>query len=170
MAQTQTKSGNASSIVGPIWICRLHSTSHVVQVIKSDRRNTKKGPASGKKGGTNGATSSNKTDGKSTKPRNTGQKCGNCGYAPHTCTDQCPARAKLCGNCGKKNHFAALCRQKTVHTVEDANIDSDEGKDFYIECVHSTTHKDQAFVELTCNGTKMPFKIQTCCPNLTLTS
>ena len=132
-----------------------------VQVIKSDRRNTRKGPASGKKGGTNGATSANKSDGKAIKPGNTGQQCGNCGYAPHSSTDQCPARGKRCGKCGKKNHFAALCRQKTVHTVEDANIDSDDSEDFYIECVHSTTHKDQAFVELTCNGTKMPFKIDT---------
>ena len=132
-----------------------------VQVIKSDRRYTRKGPASGKKGGTNGATSANKTDGKATKLGNTGQQCGNCGYAPHTSTDQCPACGKRCGKCGKKNHFAALCRQKTVHTVEDANIDSDDGEDFYIECAHSTTHKDQGFVELTCNGTKMPFKIDT---------
>ena len=132
-----------------------------VQVIKSDRRNTRKGPASGKTGATNGATSANKSDGKAIKPGNTGQQCGNCGYAPHTSTDQCPASGKRCGKCGKKNHFAALCRQKTVHTVEDANIDSDDGEDFYIECVHSTTHKDQAFVELTCNGTKMPFKIDT---------
>ena len=68
---------------------------------------------------------------------------------------------KRCGKCSKKNHFAALCRQKTVHTVEDANNDSDDGEDFYIECVQSTTQKDQAFVELTCNGTKMPFKINT---------
>ena len=29
MARTHTKSGNASSIVGPILICRLHSTSRV---------------------------------------------------------------------------------------------------------------------------------------------
>ena len=71
------------------------------------------------------------------------------------------ALGKRCGKCGKKNHFTALCRQKTVHTVEDANIDSNDGEDFYIECIHSTTQKDQAFVEFTCNGTEMPFKIDT---------
>ena len=67
----------------------------------------------------------------------------------------------LAASAVKITPFAALCRQKTVHTAEDANNDSDDGEDFYIECIYSTTQKDQGFVELTCNGTKIPFKIDT---------
>ena len=39
-------------------------------------------------------------------------RCRNCGlnHPPR----QCPAYAKICNNCGKRNHFAKCCRQRTA--------------------------------------------------------
>jgi len=43
-------------------------------------------------------------------------KCKFCGYS-HT-TGKCPAFGKTCGNCGKKNHFQAVCRSATKKVDE----------------------------------------------------
>ena len=39
-------------------------------------------------------------------------KCRNCGNNSHQNQQQCPAVNKLCLRCGKKNHFAAVCRSQ----------------------------------------------------------
>ena len=39
--------------------------------------------------------------------------CGNCGYQTHPPGTICPAKDKTCDSCGKPNHFASVCRQKS---------------------------------------------------------
>ena len=38
--------------------------------------------------------------------------CGYCGRERHQDRSKCPARNQTCGNCGKMNHFAAVCRSE----------------------------------------------------------
>ena len=52
------------------------------------------------------------------------QTCGNCGFPshPHGKT-QCPAKGQTCNSCGKRNHYASVCRKKTSPVNEiEANI------------------------------------------------
>ena len=64
----------------------------------------------------------------SNKPKSapfTGKQCGYCGFTVHT-GDKCPATNVLCKLCGKKGHFARVCRSsggsgaknKTVGAIE----------------------------------------------------
>ncbi|XP_065185817.1 uncharacterized protein K02A2.6-like [Sycon ciliatum] len=45
-------------------------------------------------------------------PPATESKCPNCGGSHHSQRDQCPARGQCCKACGKRNHFARVCRSK----------------------------------------------------------
>ena len=58
-----------------------------VQVIKSDGQTPERDQLAVKKEEQTEQQVLIKSDGKATKPGNTGQQCGNCGYAPHTSTD-----------------------------------------------------------------------------------
>lgn len=37
--------------------------------------------------------------------------CGRCGFARHE-KDECPAKGKICKKCGKRNHFARVCKSR----------------------------------------------------------
>ena len=46
------------------------------------------------------------------------QKCSYCGSEHERGKRHCPASEKICGKCGKKNHFAAMCKNPvSAHTV-----------------------------------------------------
>ena len=47
----------------------------------------------------------------------TDELCGNCGLSRHANKVDCPAQGRKCKKCHKQNHFACVCRQKTVHAV-----------------------------------------------------
>ena len=40
------------------------------------------------------------------------QPCDRCGFLQHPASGICPARGHYCGSCGKKNHFASVCRSQ----------------------------------------------------------
>ena len=44
--------------------------------------------------------------------------CKYCGKTHAKGTSNCPAYGKECKSCGKRNHFAKVCRQKKVHELE----------------------------------------------------
>ena len=50
-----------------------------------------------------------------------GDKKASCGYCgrkgKHNSLEDCPAWGERCGKCGKKNHFAKDCRQKSNNSV-----------------------------------------------------
>ncbi|XP_035679930.1 uncharacterized protein K02A2.6-like [Branchiostoma floridae] len=87
-----------------------------------------------------------------TRPTNA---CGRCGKG-HNTADKCPANGKECRKCGKKNHFAAVCRSKSVSEVRSPE---EEFQDFHIEAVHKKkVEGDQAFVDLHIAGTSESLK------------
>ena len=47
---------------------------------------------------------------------NTGQRCGNCGYAQHFKKEQCPAKTSTCSKCQKLGHYAQACRSSALRT------------------------------------------------------
>ena len=65
--------------------------------------------------------------------RKNGKNCKYCGKL-HA-QGRCPAFGKVCTNCHKRNHFAAVCRSEPrVNLLED--VQSDVHKDdFEINCV-----------------------------------
>lgn len=54
--------------------------------------------------------------GKSTNRSQYGGQCGNCGNR-HSKSDICSAKGKKCNKCHKLNHFAKVCRSKSVHEI-----------------------------------------------------
>ena len=106
-------------------------------------------------------------------------KCSNCGRI-HT-RQTCPAQDETCHNCGKLNHFAAMCRStvptqseavrqrkssQRVHAINDAGyVTSDE--ESTIGCLSAsvnTVHSGgQPYTKLHvgCNSVSMKFKVDT---------
>lgn len=51
------------------------------------------------------------------------RKCSKCGYN-YDRNHKCPAEGKTCAKCGKRNHFAAVCRSpKPAHAVEETTLE-----------------------------------------------
>ncbi|KAL0148283.1 hypothetical protein M9458_056429 [Cirrhinus mrigala] len=53
----------------------------------------------------------------------TPRPCDNCGSSSHLSRAQnCPARGQTCRNCGKRNHFASVCRSAPAVSVQAPTI------------------------------------------------
>ena len=67
------------------------------------------------------------------KQNNNQKPCGRCGYkhGPR----QCKAYNKRCTRCNGRNHFASMCRSKSVHTVSTDQNNSDSDDEFWIGSV-----------------------------------
>ena len=46
------------------------------------------------------------------QPQTSGKKCGNCGQAHFGSRSDCPAFGTKCASCGKRNHWASVCRSQ----------------------------------------------------------
>ena len=90
-------------------------------------------------------------------------RCGN----QHYRHQPCPAQGVECYNCGRRNHFAKVCRsrtatkyQKKVHSV--THEDSDSPDDMFIGMIQCATSKSPDWkVTILVNRQKMSFKIDT---------
>ena len=93
--------------------------------------------------------------------------CPNCGGRTHP-RDRCPARGKSCRSCGKKNHFAKVCRATRqssavgMNSVGFAPDESDDPEQFFV----GTTAADNSdtspwFAELQVGTTMVRFKLDT---------
>ena len=90
----QAQSLGASSTIAPLQPDRSHGKQH------SNKRGTKVSHR-----------------GKQPATTNTKTKCSRCGKEPHS-RENCPAKGAMCKKCGKANHFAVMCRTKTIGTDE----------------------------------------------------
>ena len=82
----------------------------------------------------------------------TTRDCGYCGRKHRRGRDNCPAWGKTCTSCGKKNHFAKICRQgkEKAHQVEDRSDDETSETEF----LYSITMKPET--SETINGVTAP--------------
>uniref|UniRef100_A0A8C1X2E4 Gypsy retrotransposon integrase-like protein 1 n=1 Tax=Cyprinus carpio TaxID=7962 RepID=A0A8C1X2E4_CYPCA len=88
------------------------------------------------------------------------KNCGKCGriHMPR----QCPAYNEVCKKCGKKNHFALVCKSKPK--MDALDIDTEiSGIDalFVGSVVHSNTSDTGWHTKLTIAGTVVNFKLDT---------
>ena len=78
---------------------------------------------------------------------------------------QCPAFGKYCDKCGKRNHFAKVCRsamqkkRQNVQTIDDD--DSDNDNDLFVDTICGDKNKKDWQVQLAVNRRKLSFKIDT---------
>ena len=91
------------------------------------------------------------------------QQCGWCGETHPQ--GQCPAFGKYCDKCGKRNHFAKVCRsamqkkRQNVQTIDDD--DSDNDNDLFVDTICGDKNKKDWQVQLAVNRRKLSFKIDT---------
>ena len=102
---------------------------------------------------------------KSTKftPRKPAKTCYNCGGNwPHPKGKRCPAYGKKCSKCGKQNHFAAVCAQKSVHAVfDDGNESEDEYEAMFNVTSFGPNSHSAYHVILNINGVDTEMEIDT---------
>ena len=87
----------------------------------------------------------------------TGEKfqCGKCG-SRHTRQQSCPAIGAECHKCGRRNHFARVCRstpkradKPRLHTIEQNSSDEDDG--MYIAMINDDADTEEWEVNIRMN-------------------
>lgn len=105
-----------------------------------------------KKGGENKAATTQKTENSDYK-----KSCGRCGYEHGKV---CPAIGQVCLKCGKKDHFAKMCRIKKVNEVVE-----EEDIDFHIGSIENESRDNSLDwfedLEVGLEGKSVKFKIDT---------
>ena len=116
--------------------------------------------------------------------RSRGDKVKLCKFCGNDCAPRkCPAYGATCARCGKKHHFASMCKTQDVHLVEcdddehsdDSDDDdepffleaiecgdySDEDEPFYIETIESSSDRPKWTLAIASNNVKFDVKIDT---------
>ena len=88
------------------------------------------------------------------KPQQSGEKCGRCGRERHP-RDKCPAKDARCHICKRTGHFSAVCRQKSINTVERDDLDS-----AFLDTL-SDVDMSVWISKVNINGKEIPFKLDT---------
>ena len=79
---------------------------------------------------------------------------------------RCPAYGKMCNNCRKWNHFAAVCQSKTVSNIEKENPSNDaERPEFFVGTVGDNTNESSATMPwklpILTSGTNVTYRLDT---------
>ena len=92
-------------------------------------------------------------------------QCGKCG-SQHTRQQSCPAIGAECYKCGRRNHFARVCRstpkradKPRLHTIEQNSSDEDDG--MYIAMINDHADTEEWEVNIRMNEQRVTFKIDT---------
>ena len=93
-------------------------------------------------------------------------QCGRCGTG-HTRQQSCPAIGAECLKCGRRNHFARVCRTKTqrkprpkVHSIGQESSDKDESG-MYVAIIEKDTDTKDWKATVKVNGHPITFKLDT---------
>ena len=90
------------------------------------------------------------------------KKCRWCG-GEHP-QGQCPAFGKHCDNCGKRNHFARVCRstiQRKQQNVQAIQNDCDYDNELFVDVICGDKYRNDWQVQLVVSKQKLSFKIDT---------
>ena len=79
--------------------------------------------------------------------------CGRCGKSPIHKVQQCPAKDVTCHKCGRKGHYQAVCRSKTVGDVTT-------GYDLFLGAIQEDKSEPWTATILI-NGKPIKFKLDT---------
>ena len=100
------------------------------------------------------------SQGKHREKKNSGEKCGRCGYDPPHSFSKCPAKDQQCKACKKYGHFKSVCRN-TFKRVQEVESESDEV--YFLDAVVKEVQDDNNpwTVNLKIKDTPVKFKIDT---------
>ena len=91
------------------------------------------------------------------------QQCGNCG-GRHTTQQRCPAIGTECYKCGRRNHFARVCRTKAPRgrpKLRELEYDSSSGEDLIVETIASESPQRDWHTTIKLDEHNVRFKIDT---------
>lgn len=90
------------------------------------------------------------------------QQCGNCGGG-HSPQQKCPAAGITCHNCGRRNHFARVCRSRITKAkpkLRELEYESSSDNDMVIDTLDNP--KEDWHVTMKVNDKRVTFKIDQC--------
>ena len=114
-----------------------------------------------------------------TRPKNkfTNEKpCRFCNAPNWNPTHKCPALGKLCNNCGRKGHFASVCKQRENYKRKVRNVTEDESEVIggesgesetsinRIERINRITDRNKYLTTVKVNGIENEFIVDTGSP------
>eukprot|EP00918_Siedleckia_nematoides_P106575 GHVU01232569.1.p1 GENE.GHVU01232569.1~~GHVU01232569.1.p1 ORF type:complete len:1463 (-),score=213.14 GHVU01232569.1:53-4441(-) len=101
------------------------------------------------------------------RPRNSNGPCKRCGYAKgHANPEECRANGQDCKKCGKKNHFAKVCRSKEAHYTETPATDSSDSPTEWCSAVTANTEVTYMTATTPPHGATVAatrYHLDTCC-------
>ena len=95
-------------------------------------------------------------------------RCDKCG-GMHRIQQTCPALGAECHKCGKRNHFARVCRSKTtrmgksrLHSIEQQEDESsDKHEHLFVATIQNSSRSKEWNITIKLNKQKTVFKIDT---------
>lgn len=81
---------------------------------------------------------------------NTSRSCYRCGSKDYSSAHVCPALNQTCKNCGKRNHFARVCRSRAQHFVDVEPEANDCSNDiFHVQSLPANTSPSRVTIDIS---------------------
>ena len=158
VAQTVERALQESGELGP-------TSSQPASLAQVDRANVSRVRQSSSQLDSKREQSSSRDKGARNRSDSRGAMCNYCGWSSHSDRSKCPALGKTCSRCGRKDHFACVCRSGYLRNKPplpnrgtDATTQVRGDNVFYIQTVASQSSGSETVIA-NCGGGEVKMQV-----------